>query len=522
MRTHLLAAVAIGLVATPAAAQEKGTWELGGFGRFTSYDNSYDIASKRSNSWGGGGRLGYFVSPKWSLEVSASGNASDLANFFVGYSSTALTYYPVHLRLLFNQRLGEGSPLSFLLGAGPGYARYGKDIPGIPGFKGSDWAGSVLVGLRANLARWLALRVDGSLDFIPSPNNGSDRVVNQGQGLQPGRTPATSNINLAAQGGLSIFPNTCNKRNDGTTISPGSAAFDVGGSAGFTASATNCGKADQVVYSMSGPGSLDAASGRYTSNQAGSATVTACGVRNKRCSTANVTVRQPPPPPPPPTLQSVEVAPEREIRRIDQPVTYTITGRYTDGATRAQTDCRLASEGAAVDGYTLSWSTPGLKTVTATCGAVSGTASVDVEQIQLVVSGAANVRGSAFFEFDRATLYQGADVERLRAVATTLKENPEIKLVIDGHTDAVGTVAYNARLGLTRAGAIREFLSREGVPVDRMTIVLRSFGECQPVAANNTAATRAQNRRAEIREFGNTPPGEASGQCPEGGTARRP
>jgi len=69
---------------------------------------------------------------------------------------------------------------------------------------------------------------------------------------------------------------------------------------------------------------------------------------------------------------------------------------------------------------------------------------------------------------------------------------------------------------------MKAYLSKQGVAVDRMTIILRSFGECQPVAANKTAEGRTMNRRAELREFGNTAPGEANAVCAEAGRERNP
>src|SRR5207245_388729 len=115
MRRVLLLAGAWCLVGFPIAAQEKGTLELGGFGRFTKYDGSFDIEREGRNAYGGGGRIGYFFSPKFSLEVDGSFNASDNHHFFTAYMSTPVRYWPFHLRGLFHAPLGSG--FSFLLGA---------------------------------------------------------------------------------------------------------------------------------------------------------------------------------------------------------------------------------------------------------------------------------------------------------------------------------------------------------------------------------------------------------------------
>jgi len=523
MRRQLVWAGLAGLLAataTPpqAAGQQKGTWEIGGFGRYTDYDNSYEISRQSANGYGVGGRLGYFFSRNFELELDGSGNWTDVIEFFEGFGSTALAYYPFHLRLLYNTRFGDEGLVSGLIGVGPAYNRYGKQVPGEPGFRGpgfgSDFGVGGIVGFRVHLARWLALRVDGTIDYIPNPNNSDEDLQAQFAGLDG--TPATKNINLGAQAGLSLLLGMCNKSRDGTTITPTSASIRTGESASFSATATNCGKPDQVVYSVSGPGSVDA-NGRFTSTTAGTATVTACGRKNRICATANVTVS---PPPPPVTVTACELSPATASVRIDQPVTYTLTRVYSDGRREAVTGFTLQSEGGSVSGSSVSWSTGGNKTITTNapnCPPGSATARVEVAQPIAIT-----VRDSAFFEFDKTIVYRNADQTRLNDLARILTEHPEIKLVIDGHADADGTVKYNEGLGMRRATSVREYLIRQGAPIDRMTVILRTFSECQPAESNATVAGRMANRRVEIREFGNTPPGEANSACAEAGRSRAP
>lgn len=518
MKRHLVMASLFALSAAPALAQDKGTIEVGAFVKFTDYDNSFGTARKSANSWGGGGRLGYFFSPKWSLELDGSGNATDVKEFFTGYASTALTYYPFHLRILYNQKLGENSPFTWLLGAGPGYNRYGKSIAGQPGFKGDDWGVGGLTGFRARLTNWLAFRVDGTLDYIPSPNNGKDKIITQFGGITAAE-PASKNVNLGAQAGLSLMLGMCKKDRDGTTIAPTSATITTGGSTSFSGTATNCGKPDQVVYTVSGPGSIDQ-SGRFTATTAGTATVTACGRKNHLCSTATVTITPPTPPAPPPaarTLTRCEISPATSQPRIDQPVAYTVTLYYSDGSSTPMSGATFVAQGGSVNGSSISWSTPGSKSITVDCGSgVTGTATADVQQFVIVV------RDSVYFNVDKTVIYRTDDQQQLKEIAKVLIEHPDIRLVIDGHTDADASVKYNERLGMNRAISMKSFLAKQGVPVDRMTIVLRTFSECVPVAPNNTAEGRAQNRRAELREFGNEQPGPADANCAEAGRERKP
>ncbi len=67
---------------------------------------------------------------------------------------------------------------------------------------------------------------------------------------------------------------------------------------------------------------------------------------------------------------------------------------------------------------------------------------------------------------------------------------------MEGHTDSVGTDAYNQRLSEQRADAVRDFLLQQGVPQTGMSAV--GLGKDGPVAGNETAAGREQNRRVEM------------------------
>jgi outer membrane protein OmpA-like peptidoglycan-associated protein len=418
--------------------------------------------------------------------------------------------------------------LFWFLGAGPAYNRYGKRVTGEPGFKGSDWGVGGITGLRAMLTNWLAFRVDGTIDYIWDPNNGKPAIVNQANGISAA-APPDHNVNLGAQAGLSIMLGLCNKSKDGTTITPTTASVRPGETVPFTATAIHCGHADQVVWSLSGPGAVSQ-SGQYTaSGSSGTATVSACGKKNRTCATATVTVAAPPPPAPPPlppgpagapagaTITRCELTPQSATVRIDQPVTYTVTCYYSDGTSRAITEFTLSSPGGSVTENSIIWATPGTKNVTAVVrGGPTLTATAVVEQLHIVV------RDSAFFQFDKTVVYRTDDQRRLNEIAKFLQERPDIKLTIDGHADADGTVKYNERLGMRRAVSLKNYLAAHGVPVDRMTIVLRTFGECMPAESNATDEGRAHNRRAELTEFGNTPPGEASAMCAEAGRERKP
>lgn len=99
------------------------------------------------------------------------------------------------------------------------------------------------------------------------------------------------------------------------------------------------------------------------------------------------------------------------------------------------------------------------------------------------------------FAFDSAELRPGAASE-LNQVAGTLNNNPEVRVTIAGHTDAVGSNEYNLGLSQDRADSVASYLMSQGVAGNRMRTV--GYGEERPVATNETDEGRALNRRVEI------------------------
>ncbi len=78
-----------------------------------------------------------------------------------------------------------------------------------------------------------------------------------------------------------------------------------------------------------------------------------------------------------------------------------------------------------------------------------------------------------------------------------MKDNPALKLVIDGHTDNVGSDEMNQKLSLNRANAVKDYFTSKGISESRITI--NGFGETMPIADNKTAAGRQKNRRVEMK-----------------------
>jgi outer membrane protein OmpA-like peptidoglycan-associated protein len=71
-----------------------------------------------------------------------------------------------------------------------------------------------------------------------------------------------------------------------------------------------------------------------------------------------------------------------------------------------------------------------------------------------------------------------------------------LQVQVEGHTDNVGSDEYNQRLSEERAGSVRDYLTQQGV--SREGISAAGFGKTQPVASNDSAAGRQQNRRVDL------------------------
>jgi outer membrane protein OmpA-like peptidoglycan-associated protein len=86
--------------------------------------------------------------------------------------------------------------------------------------------------------------------------------------------------------------------------------------------------------------------------------------------------------------------------------------------------------------------------------------------------------------------------EKLAKISGIVLAYPDLRLAIEGNTDSVGSDAMNQDLSERRANAVRDFLAQENIPAASMTS--QGFGKTQPVASNDTAVGRQQNRRVEM------------------------
>jgi OOP family OmpA-OmpF porin len=99
------------------------------------------------------------------------------------------------------------------------------------------------------------------------------------------------------------------------------------------------------------------------------------------------------------------------------------------------------------------------------------------------------------FDFDKAIVRPDAK-EILKSDIKILKENPQIRVEVQGHTDDIGAAEYNMGLSDRRANAIKDYLVSQGIAADRLTA--RGYGEERPRFPNDSEANRAKNRRVEL------------------------
>lgn len=102
-----------------------------------------------------------------------------------------------------------------------------------------------------------------------------------------------------------------------------------------------------------------------------------------------------------------------------------------------------------------------------------------------------------YFTFQSGETVLSAGAEKgVREISKMLEAHPTLNLIIEGHTDNVGSAADNLSLSKKRAAVVKKALIRAGVNADRL--VSKGFGDTKPISSNDTAQGRAKNRRVEL------------------------
>lgn len=107
-----------------------------------------------------------------------------------------------------------------------------------------------------------------------------------------------------------------------------------------------------------------------------------------------------------------------------------------------------------------------------------------------------------FFDFDKAVLKPEGKAKLDEIASKTQGTDLEVIIAV-GHTDSIGTEAYNQKLSIRRAEAVKAYLVSKGITADR--VYTEGKGESQPVADNKTAEGRAKNRRVEVEVVASRP-----------------
>ncbi|MBI3178846.1 MAG: OmpA family protein, partial [Deltaproteobacteria bacterium] len=104
------------------------------------------------------------------------------------------------------------------------------------------------------------------------------------------------------------------------------------------------------------------------------------------------------------------------------------------------------------------------------------------------------------FETGKAKIVGATSVDILDQVAAVLRSNPNIKVVVEGHTDDRGPADFNLQLSDSRAHAVRDALLERGIDPARLEAI--GYGLSKPIASNRSASGRAANRRSEFKILG--------------------
>jgi OOP family OmpA-OmpF porin len=101
----------------------------------------------------------------------------------------------------------------------------------------------------------------------------------------------------------------------------------------------------------------------------------------------------------------------------------------------------------------------------------------------------------ANFDFNKSTLRPDGKAKIDHAIKV-MQDHTDLRVSVEGHTDSIGSDAYNQKLSERRAQTVRDYMVAKSISASRVST--RGFGKTKPIASNKTAEGRAQNRRVEI------------------------
>ncbi|MGK0673382.1 MAG: OmpA family protein [Halothiobacillaceae bacterium] len=121
--------------------------------------------------------------------------------------------------------------------------------------------------------------------------------------------------------------------------------------------------------------------------------------------------------------------------------------------------------------------------------------AVEAPKAPVVAAKKITLNADTYFDFDKYNL-KPEGKKALDALVAEMKIDQVEEITVVGHTDSIGTEAYNQKLSERRAKTVADYLVSKGVPATK--IKAYGMGEKQPIASNKTKAGRAKNRRVEV------------------------
>jgi OmpA-OmpF porin, OOP family len=427
-------------LALPAHAQRRGTIELGAFWRGSLYDTDIGV----DDAAGPGGRLGWHFADHWIIEGDAgliptrtTSDSVDIDNIFG------------HARLLSSMSLGERT--KFLLGVGYAYHQFGE------GSSQAEQGAGALAGLRLRLTQRLAVRVDGTADYM------LDQANSEGDNLHVGAHVGVS---------LLLFTGPGDKDKDLVADNVDRCADTPKGT---PVEATGCPDTDRDRVADTGDRCANTPAGMAV-DAVGCTDADSDGVVDPqdRCAGTATGIR------------------------VDATGCAVPVDADSDGVVDPQDRCAATPAGVRVDATgcpipAADADGDGVADASDRCMGTPAGTTVDAAgcpvAVAIVLEGVNFLTGSAKLTLDSQ--------EPLNNAVSRLAERSDVRVVIEGHTDNVGNRDANVRLSKARAETVRNYLISKGIARNRLTTV--GLGPDQPVASNDTPEGRARNRRVQLR-----------------------
>jgi outer membrane protein OmpA-like peptidoglycan-associated protein len=437
----VLSLAAVAVCAPVAGAQSLGSRiEVGGFGQFTRMDP--EIRLDNTLSMGARGSMALY---KW-LGVEASLQAGLTRAQREPFERT--TYRPFHGLATITVPLSDSRSSNLVLGAG--------------GYVMSVFAGRVspnqyedgvaaLAGIRLCTGKRWGVRVDGLLDFNPSPNEQPVGGTSTNLGLRAGMSYALR----GACNGLEFFDWALSLAPPTAVVPKGTVRQYALAAAESNGRPIELRKVRLVSCSSSDPAvaTVDSTA-KVTAVKYGTATITCRGTVRKLERTVSASVTVPPP------EWTLTLTPAAGTTDVGKSLTFTARAVDAENVDLGAVTWRSANEALAkVANGVVACVGAGNTTITASKDAYGSTKTATATVTCLQPPVATVALDWTLFDFDRAVVTK-AGLDTLQAAVDALRRVPSLRISIEGHADRYGSIAYNAKLSESRAQTVRRLMLR--------------------------------------------------------------